>query len=69
MYILDDLVTIESTGIFSAEEIFLRALKVLEEKAKSYIIWSTVIFIANYRDESFKADTIRIILVLLWVKP
>lgn len=30
--------SIESTGIFTAEDIFMRALKVLEDKAKSYII-------------------------------
>jgi ferredoxin-like protein FixX len=33
-----NLVSIESTGIFTAEDIFLRALKVLEDKAKSYIV-------------------------------
>lgn len=31
-------VTIESIGIYTAEEIFLRALKVLEDKAKAYVI-------------------------------
>ena len=38
MYLYNYVVTIESTGIFTAEDIFLRALKVLEDKAKSYVI-------------------------------
>jgi hypothetical protein len=38
MYLPVNIVTIESTGIFAAEDIFMRALKVLEDKAKSYVI-------------------------------
>lgn len=38
MYLSPNIVSIESTGIFAAEDIFMRALKVLEDKAKSYVI-------------------------------
>lgn len=36
---ISNAVTIETTGILTPEEIFYRALDILDEKAKAYSIW------------------------------
>lgn len=64
MYFKAYLVTIESTGIFTAEDIFLRALKVLEDKAKSYVIWfyNYILLIAIFFIELIKMKDFKKIL-------